>query len=182
MTSTPVAPVIARAPTRRGWRSHLLEVAIALVIVFAMGLWQTRGHLRGALGSSTADRPLTSLDGAPFSLSSLRGKPVLLAFWAPWCTVCKAESQNLGWVRSLVGGRAHVVTVAAAYENVAQVRGYLRDRGADYPVLLADAEWTERFGVTAFPSVYFLNARGEVSGSAVGYTTTLGLLVRLLLA
>jgi thiol-disulfide isomerase/thioredoxin len=178
MNAPPAAPVSARAPNKRGWRGHLLEVAIALAIVFAMGLWQTRGHLRGA----APDRPLSSLDGAPVSLSSLRGKPVLLAFWAPWCTVCKAESQNLGWVRSLVGGRAHVVTVAAAYEDVAQVRAYLRDRGADYPVLLADADWTARFGVTAFPSVYFLDARGEVRGSAVGYTTTLGLLVRLLLA
>ena len=79
----------------------------------------------------------------------------------------------------LVGDRAHVVTVASAYENVEEVRAYLRARGADYPVLLADADWVARFGVTAYPTVYFLDTGGKVQKSAVGYTTTLGLLLRL---
>jgi thiol-disulfide isomerase/thioredoxin len=181
MSEAPVSE--ERGPVRAGaarsaWRSRLAEVALALALVFGMGLWQTRGHLRGV----APDGPLQALDGGPVALSSLRGKPVLLAFWAPWCGVCKAESQNLSWVRSLVGDRAQVVTVAAAYHDVAQVRAYLRDRGADYPVLLGGDAWTAQFGVSAFPSVYFLDAQGAVRSSSVGYTTTLGLLLRLWLA
>lgn len=173
----PAPPTLLRRARASRWAQWAFELTVALAIVFAIGLWQTRGHLRGEVPA----RALPTLTGGSLALSELRGKPVLLAFWAPWCTVCKAESQNFGWVQSLVGERAHVVTVASAYEDVGQVREFLQAHGAGYPVLLGDAEWTARFGVSAYPSVYFLDAQGGIKGSAVGYTTTLGLLLRLLL-
>jgi thioredoxin-related protein len=102
-----------------------------------------------------------------------------VAFWAPWCTVCGVESQNLSWVRRLAGTRANVVSVAAAYENLDQVRAYARQHEVDYPVLLGDDALVRAFRVDAFPTVYFLDADGRVLRSATGYTTTLGLLARL---
>jgi thioredoxin-related protein len=74
-----------------------------------------------------------------------------------------------------------VVSVAASFENVDQVRAYVRDHGVDYPVLLGDDALVRAFRVEAFPTVYFLDAGGRVRRSATGYTTTLGLLARLFL-
>jgi hypothetical protein len=74
-----------------------------------------------------------------------------------------------------------VVSVAASFEDVAQVRAYLRDHDVDYPVLLGDDAVLRAFHVEAFPTVYFLDEHGRVRRSATGYTTTLGLLARLLL-
>ncbi len=147
-------------------------------LVLGLGAWQTRDHLGGG---ETPVAVLTTLDGKPVALDSLRGKPVLLAFWAPWCTVCAAESQNLSWALRLAGDRARVVSVAASFEDVAQVRAYLRDHDVDYPVLLGDDAVLRAFHVEAFPTVYFLDEHGRVRRSATGYTTTLGLLARLLL-
>jgi thiol-disulfide isomerase/thioredoxin len=124
---------------------------------------------------------LATLDGERVALDSFRGKPVLLAFWAPWCTVCAAESQNLSWVRRIVGDRARVISVAASFENLAQVRAYVRDHGVDYPVLLGDDALLRALRVEAFPTTYFLDAQGRVRRSASGYTTTLGLLARIVL-
>jgi hypothetical protein len=73
------------------------------------------------------------------------------------------------------------VSLAASFENVAQVRAYVRDHGVDYPVLLGDDALLQALHVDAFPTVYFLDAHGRVQRSATGYTTTLGLLARLLL-
>lgn len=166
-----------RARERRWvrWGQDALVLALA---VAAISAYQTRGHL-----SDVPAPPLSllTLSGEPASLAALRGKPALVAFWAPWCQVCKAESQNLSWAMRLAGRRAHVVSIAAGYDEVAEVRGYVQERDVDYPVWLGDEAAARAFRVEAFPTVYFLDPSGRVKHSAVGYTTTLGLLVRLFL-
>jgi len=161
---------------RRGvrWATDLFVLFVVLLVV---GAFQTRKHLRGAV----PPLPLTTLDGQTTSLDAYKGKKTLVYLWAPWCGVCKAESQNVSWARSLVGSRANVVSIATAYEKVDDVRGYMNARGVDYPVLLgADAAVERAFHVSAFPTVYFVDASGKITGSATGYTTTVGLLWRLL--
>jgi peroxiredoxin len=166
-----------RARRRRGFRWGV-DVAIMVAFLVGAGAWQTRGHLRSVRAPTAV---LSTLSGERVSLESLRGKPVLLAFWAPWCTVCAAESQNLSWVRRLIGQRAHVVSVAASFDSLEPVRAYVRDHEVDYPVLLGDDALLSAFRVEVFPTVYVLDADGMVRRSATGYTTTLGLLWRALL-
>jgi thiol-disulfide isomerase/thioredoxin len=163
---------------QRVWARWGIDLAILAALVLGIGAWQTRTHLSSGEMPSAV---LTTLDGERVSLESLRGKPVLVAFWAPWCSVCAADSQNLSWVRSVSGDRARVVSVAASFEDVGQVRAYVRDHGVDYPVLLGDDALLRAFHVEAFPTAYFLDARGRVQRSVTGYTTTPGLLARLFL-
>jgi thiol-disulfide isomerase/thioredoxin len=168
-----------------GWRRFrqgrafraLRDSLIFLAVLLAVGAWQTRRHVRGP----PPEVALRTLAGEPFALASLRGKPAMVAFWAPWCGVCKAQSDNVSRALRLAGGRAHGVSVAASYEDEAEVRRHVREQGIDVPVLLADDAALGAFRVEAFPTVYFLDADGRVKGSAAGYTTTLGMLARLLL-
>jgi peroxiredoxin len=163
---------------QRRWARWGIDLAVLAALALGIGAWQTRSHLsRGQAPAAV----LATLDGERVSLDSLRGKPVVLAFWAPWCSVCAAESQNLSWVRSMVGDRARVVSVAASFENPGQVRAYVRDHGVDYHVLLGDDALLRAFHVEVFPTTYFLGADGRVQRSVTGYTTTLGLLARLFL-
>ncbi len=162
---------------KKRWFRWSADLAIILLIIFVAGLWQTQGHLKGA----APDFALKTLGGSTVSLESLKGKPVLLAFWAPWCGVCKMESGNFSWVRRLVGDRAHVLSVASSFDQVTEVQAYVANNGVDYPVLLDSDQLAQQFKVNAFPTVYFLDSSGQVKRSAVGYTTTLGLLLRVLL-
>ena len=147
-----------------------------LVAVAGIGAWQTRNHPRGVL-PDFALRQLGT-EGV-VTAKSLAGRPTMLVFWAPWCGVCKAESSNVSWVKRLVGDRARVLSVVAAYQSIAEVERSIAAQGMDYPVLVGDDATTARFAVEAFPTVFFLDDGGRIHSSSRGYTTTAGMLWRL---
>jgi thiol-disulfide isomerase/thioredoxin len=163
---------------QRRWFRWGGQALVLLAAVLAVGLLQTRHHL------AAGERPAATfraLDGSPVSLESLRGRSLALAFWAPWCQVCAAQSGNLSRAARWAGDRGRVVSVASAFGDLAEVRSYMKDQAVEYPVLLGDEATVRGFRVEAYPTVYFLDAEGRVTGSVVGYTTTGGLLARLVL-
>ena len=162
---------------QRRWFRWGGEALVVTLAVLAIGVVQTRHHLAGG------ERPaatFTTLEGEPVTLASLRGQPVALAFWAPWCGVCAAQSGNLSRAARWAGSRGRVVSVAAAFGDVAEVRAYMMEHAVEYPVLLGDDATVRAFQVEAYPTVYFLDAEGRIKRSVAGYTTTGGLLARLL--
>ncbi|WP_370459154.1 TlpA disulfide reductase family protein [Aggregicoccus sp. 17bor-14] len=166
-----------RPERRRRWRRWALDALLVLLAVVAVSAWQTRG-----LPSSGTRAPgftLRTLDGGTLSLAQLRGRPVVLTFWAPWCAVCKAETPNLARLQRLAGERAHVVSVAVAYPGEEAVRRFVREQEVQGAVGLGDDALQEAYGVSALPTTLFLGEDGRVRHAAVGYTTTLGLVWRL---
>jgi thiol-disulfide isomerase/thioredoxin len=159
--------------TRRSLRVAV-ELTATLALVFAITSYQSRHHLRGPV----PEAPLRTLDGGATALTAWRGRTTVLEVWAPWCTVCKAQTDNLSRARGWLGARANVISVAAAYDDVADVRRAMRDHHIDVPVLLGDDGFTRRMGVRAFPTVFVLDAQGRVVSSTQGYTSTLGLVLR----
>ena len=74
-----------------------------------------------------------------------------------------------------------MISVASSYRTLAEVRAYVAEHDVDYPVLLDDAGLARRLGVRAFPTAFVVDGRGQIVRAVTGYTTTLGLLWRLLL-
>ena len=152
-----------------------IELGVVVALLAAVGSWRTHDHRRGTPPAMT----LPAIDGAPVALAA-DGKPTLLVFFAPWCGVCKLTAQNVRWAASVAGDRARVVSVGTAFADPADVRGYAAEHDLPGSVLLDHGGAAARgFGVTAFPTFYFLDANGHITGSTVGYTTTAGLLARL---
>lgn len=179
MTTPPRSDETPRSPRPRRWRRLAVEVALVLGIVAAVGWWQTRRHARGPVPALT----LQALGGGSMALrEQLVDRPTLVTFFAPWCGVCKVTSPNVRWIRQRFGDHVRVVTIAADYEHPGQVRAYAAAHDVAAPILLdPTGEATRAFGVTAYPSFFFVDKRGTITSSAIGYTTTAGLLARLFL-
>lgn len=177
------AGVLARArgawqrARARWWVRWGVDLLVLALIALGVMAWQTR-NLPGG-GEPAPDFALRTLSGEQVRLADLKGKPVLLVFWAPWCGVCKTESPTLSSLREWVGERAHVVSVALSYEDEEDVRRYVREQEVDYLVLLGNEATRRAYRVNMYPTTFVLSAEGRIEQSAVGYTTKLGLLWRL---
>ena len=155
------------------WTRDFMFFAVVLGSVM---WWQTRGHVIS--GEPAPELQLGALAGEPFDLAA-SDKPTVVFFWAPWCSVCHADAHNIDAVREAVGEDANVVSVALSYESLDDVQGFVDKHGVTSPVLLGNRRVTDDWRVQAFPTIYIVNSKAEVAYSMVGYTTEIGLRLRL---
>ena len=166
------APQQAPRKHRFGW---LRDVAIGIAIVVAVQWWRSRDALSGPIPQLT-----TSLaDGSTLELGSPRNGPYILQFGAVWCGVCRMED---GTIRSLAEDH-DVLLVESQSGDAASVLAFGREHELTMPTIVDESgTLASRFGVSAFPTTFFVTAAGEISDVEVGYTTWLGMRARLLWA
>ena len=113
---------------------------------------------------------LARLDGAgKLSLASLRGKTVILNFWASWCGPCKREAPALEQVWREYRGRDVVVVGVDSNDVASDARRFVSAHGITYPVV-RDGGGTvasDRYGIAALPVTYVVNRNGRLVGDRV---------------
>lgn len=154
----------------------MAEIGFVALILFAFQWWQTRDVPPGPAPAFTA----LMADGSTLSLAVWRaahpGKTVGIYFWADWCPICKAEQGSVEALRA----DWPVLTVAMQSGNAVSVAKVLRERGLDWPVAIdADGSIAARYGLHGVPAFIVLDGRGEIRSVMVGYTTLLGMRLRL---
>jgi thiol-disulfide isomerase/thioredoxin len=107
--------------------------------------------------------------GPPVVLSSLRGSPVIVNFFASWCPNCRSELAAIGAVADQNIGRAAVVGIDSNDGNGAAAAKILAAAHATYPVGVdTSAKVASEYLLTALPVTYFVSADGRILGSALG--------------
>ena len=163
----------------RNWKLWLRNGLLILTIVIAVTAWQGRNLVPKQTPAPSFRLP--ALSGPPVALEDLRGRRVLLFFFAPWCKVCDLSISNLNWVRRFWGSESiSIFAVALYYNELQSVEAFLERNTLDVPVLLGTPELSNSYRINAFPTVYVINKSGNIDSSTVGYSTTLGLLWRTL--
>lgn len=148
------------------------EIVVFVLIVFAVHAYNQRGTARGMAPPLEG----TLLDGHHFDLASLRGRPVLVQFWATWCPICRLE---LGSIAAIAKDHA-VITVAQQSGQAAAVRTFLKRQGVSFPVIVdPEGVLAQRYGVRAVPASFVIGPHGRIRFVEVGYTTGWGLRARL---
>lgn len=98
----------------------------------------------------------TTVDGEPFDAKTLAGKPVVLWFWAPWCTVCQGQAPETARVAAEFEGRASVVGVAGLDQPQAMRDFVTGTEVGAFPHLSDEAgDVWKKFGITE-QSVYVI--------------------------
>jgi thiol-disulfide isomerase/thioredoxin len=124
------------------------------------------------LGKTTPapDFTLESIDGKSLKLSDLRGKAVLLNFWATWCGPCKIETPWLVEMQNEYGAQGlQIVGIAMDDSGKDEIAKFAKDMGVNYPVLLGKEAVGDAYGgVPALPESFFIGRDGKIVDRIIG--------------
>lgn len=110
----------------------------------------------------------TDLRGRVWRLSALRGRAVLLNFWATWCPPCRAEMPSLQQIDEIYGERLQVLAVNVR-ETPQQIAQFLQRSGLNLTVLLdGDGAISRRWAAQALPVTYLIDASGSLRWRVLG--------------
>jgi thiol-disulfide isomerase/thioredoxin len=163
-------------PRAAKWRVYAINALILVVVVAGIRVWQQRNLVSGP---APALQGIT-LKGQPYRLPAQPEKPVLVHFWATWCPVCRVEQGNIA---AIARDNPDVITIAMQCGKQQEVALYMREQGIDFPVLNDPGNNVARaWGVQAVPATFIIAPDGQIRFVEVGYTTEIGLRLRLWLA
>lgn len=116
------------------------------------------------------DFTLTALDGSRTSLSSFKGKVVLLSFWATWCGPCKQELPSMQALYKKMKAKGLEVVGVDLAEEKQLVSRFVTSNGLSFPILLdSDVSVGSAWGASSIPTNYLLDRSGRVIARVVGF-------------
>ncbi len=121
-------------------------------------------------GSTAPDFTLTALDGKQVRLSSLKGKAVLVNFWATWCEPCKIEMPWLVDLQKEYGPRGlQILGVALDDSDVKTIGQFTHKMGVNYPVLKGTDAVADLYGgADRLPLTFYVDRSGKIVDETVG--------------
>ena len=118
-----------------------------------------------------ADFTLTDLQGKTWNLKSLKGKVVLINFWATWCPPCRKELPDIQTLHDKFKAKGLVV-LAISDEDLAKVQPFVEKEKMTHPVLLDPGRKVNSlFGVQGIPRTFIYNRKGKLAAQAIDMRT-----------
>src|SRR5215469_11029557 len=171
----PAQPSPSAPPPRRNPAALFFVAAIIAALLF-VGFHAARRSSKGGpdtldpAGKTAPDFTLQTLDGKNVTLSSLRGKGVLLNFWATWCGPCKIEMPWFVELQKEYGSQGlQIVGVAMDDSSTQDIQNFVKEMGVNYPVLIGKEAVGQAYGgVDVLPTTFFIDRDGKIVAREFG--------------
>lgn len=124
-----------------------------------------------AVGEQAPEYALSTLGGEGIRLADYRGEPVLLNFWATWCTPCRTETPFLQSLHELYEDRGlRVIGVSMdSPGSLDEIRSFVGEMGVTYDILHDSRQaGMDRFSIMGLPATYVLDRGGEIRFMRIG--------------
>jgi peroxiredoxin len=164
-------------------RTKLLKSTIlsaVILLLAAVWIWASKAPpgstTNGGIpapekGFNAPDFTLMNPEGQKITLSSLRGRPVVINLWASWCGPCRAETPALEKIyKEYQKDGLEVLGVNAAnQDNRSNALAFIQDIGITYPILLdVDGSISQLYQVNALPTTFFVKPDGVIQEVVIG--------------
>ena len=156
-------------------KRSLIALLGLVLMVGGLGAESAAQSLK-SLGLAVAHAPvepiefeLASIKGAKIKLSSLKGKIVLLNFWATWCGPCRKEMPSMQRMYDKLKSEGLEILAVDLMEDKRQVEGFAKELGLSFPILLdSDGKVGALYDARSIPTTYLLDRRGLLFSRAIG--------------
>jgi len=167
------------------WKLIIAIVALALLIVGGKTLYPYLQGSEDTLPQDTAqpqthrtaapDFTVYDADGNAVMLSDNKGKPVVVNFWASWCTPCKQEMPEFEEMYKKYGEKVVFMMVNltdGVQESKETAGSFIAQSGYTFPVYFdTQLSGVSAYGMNAVPATFFVDAQGNLAASHMGLIT-----------
>jgi thiol-disulfide isomerase/thioredoxin len=131
--------------------------------------WDAAKIKKQLSGKTAPELSLTDLKGKPVTLSSLKGKTVLLDFWTTWCAPCRADGPALEKLFRKYGEKDLMIIGISVSEEREMVEKFLNEHPHTYPIALTtENEMPLPYQISVFPTYIVIDRDGTVTAAVSG--------------
>ena len=153
------------------WLKYVLPFLVAILIQSPIGCNREAPKDKRPLAP---DFTLLSIDGKTVTLSRLRGKVILLDFWATWCAPCRLAIPHLNDLHNAYRERGlEIIGVSLDKGSPERVRRFTVNMGIQYTIIMANDEVVKNYGISPIPTTYLIDRDGHISNKWVGFSQNL---------
>jgi thiol-disulfide isomerase/thioredoxin len=155
-------------------KRNLMIVGVLVVVITAMlvaGKYLARQQAGSDAGLSAGDVKgqvapdfaLKTLDGKTLRLSDLKGKAVLLNFWATWCSPCKIEMPWFVDLQKQYGPQGLQIVGVALQSELPDIKKFTQQIGVNYPIVIGNDDVGNRYGgIQGLPTTFYVGRDGKL--------------------
>jgi thiol-disulfide isomerase/thioredoxin len=146
----------------------ILRMALILVMIAV-----ACGSREQAKQSDTVDFTLYSIDGVEYTLSEFNGQVVIIDFWATWCPPCRNSIPAFIKLYEKYHEQGFTILGISLDNDEQALRDYSKQMKIPYPVLVGNKEIAKAYQVSGIPKTIFLDKKGNVRKTQVGFAPEL---------
>jgi len=149
----------------------LMIIAIFIVAVFVLGFIFIQ-NFQGKSIETDIEAPnftLKNLNGEDVELSQLKGKVVLIDFWATYCKPCIIALPKIQEIHEKYSEDELVVLAINTGDKEDEIKSFIKENGYTFEILMADKDMPGDYGVRAIPFTILIDKQGNISYTRIGY-------------
>jgi DsbE subfamily thiol:disulfide oxidoreductase len=146
----------------------LLILSVGIISILLLSKGKQEQDKRATVGLDAPLFELKDVEGNTWRLADLKGKVVIINFWASWCDTCKEEKPYIMNVLNKFKNEKLIYLSILYNDKPSDAMSYLKSLGFNFPLLVDDKQVAVAYGLTGIPETFIVDKNGMLAKKVIG--------------